>query len=403
MKLRSNPLRVALTIAALSFTAGAVLAADHAEAPLVAADQASDVADLYAFVDPNNNANVVLAFDVHGFIVPGENHHFGGFDSSVLYRFKIENSGDAVADMALSVRFDEQTSRSVPQTARVTLGPVTGETTARFDAVTTVASATAAAAPASVVTTDSASGISFFAGLTEDPFFFDIPGFNRFAAAVLGGSRDESLLNRGRDTFAGYNVQMIAVSVPASMLLGNAGSVIGVSAITLRKADVHYSANNDPRVSGKFRRIDRVGVPGINTFLIPFSRKNAYNRATPTDDADGLFAADIVGTLVALGTDQAHIDILADVAVTHGDYLRLNTATANTGPQGGTNDGAGFPNGRRPADDVVDTFIFLLTNEVRTTGDHVDANDVPFRDVFPFFAASRQPLEAEILDDNTRN
>ena len=63
----------------------------------------------------------------------------------------------------------------------------------------------------------------------------------------------------------------------------------------------------------------------------------------------------------------------------------------------------GYPNGRRPADDVIDTILFLVTNEALTTGDHVNANDVPFRDAFPFFAAPQQPFPPGTVDDNTRN
>ena len=146
-----------------------------------------------------------------------------------------------------------------------------------------------------------------------------------------------------------------------------------------------------------------MGVPAINTALIPFARKNEYNRATTQDDAAGKFAGDIVGTLTALGTDATHIGILASVAVSKGDMLRLDTAKANSGPQGGTNSGAGFPNGRRPADDVIDTILFLVTNEGLATGDHVNANDVLFRNSFPFFAPTHQPLDSGVIDDNTRN
>jgi len=53
--------------------------------------------------------------------------------------------------------------------------------------------------------------------------------------------------------------------------------------------------------------------------------------------------------------------------------------------------------------DVIDTILFLVTNEGLTTGDHVNGNDVPFRDTFPFFAASHQPLDSGVIDDNTRN
>ncbi len=388
------------TLAVAGFLAWA---ADHLEAPLVESDQAADIADVYAFLDPNDNSRVILAFDVHGFIVPGENGNLSGFDHDVLYQFNIENTGDAAPDKFIYVTFDEQTSRSQPQTAHITIAEKKKAGGIVFTAPTTVSSATSPTSPTPVVTTDAATGISFFAGVTDDPFFFDIPAFNRFVGSVLGGAPNLNLLSRGRDTFAGYNIQMIALSVPASLLKGSAGNVIGVSATTLRGRNTHRSPEGDPFDSGDFVAIDRMGVPAVNTALIPFSRKNEYNRATTQDDAAGKFAGSIVGTLTALGTDATHIGILANVAVTKGDMLRLDTSLANSGAQGGNNAGAGFPNGRRPTDDVIDTILFLVTNGGLTTGDHVNANDVLFRDVFPFFAASHQPLDSGVIDDNTRN
>jgi uncharacterized protein DUF4331 len=378
-------------------------AADHAEAPLVEADQAADIADVYAFLDPSDNTRAILAFDVHGFIVPGENANLGAFDPDVLFRFEIENTGDAVPDRAILVRFSKQTSRSQPQTATVTMTGARGSLAVSFTAPTTVSSSTLPAANAPVVTTDPVSGISFFAGLRDDPFFFDIPAFNRFVGSVLGGSADPSLLSRGRDTFAGYNINMIALSVPVSLLKGSAGDVIGVGAATLRHRNTHLSQKGDPVDAGDFVQIDRMGVPAINTALIPFARKDEYNRARAGDDANGKFATDIVGALTALGTNSTNIGILADVAVTHGDLLRLDTSVANSGPQGGTSAGAGFPNGRRPTDDVIDTILFLVTNGALTTGDNVSANDSIFGDAFPFFAQPHQPLATGTVDDNTRN
>jgi hypothetical protein len=388
------PFIAASTLAIAAYLAWA---ADHAEAPLVESDQAADIADVYTFLDPNDNSKVILAFDVHGFIVPSENGNLGGFDHDVLFRFNIENTGDAAPDKFIYVNFDAQTSRSTPQTAHITFG---GNS---FTAPTTVSSSTAANPPTPVVTTDVATGISFFAGLTDDPFFFDIPAFNRFVSSVLAGTPNVTLLSRGRDSFAGYNIQMIALSVPLTMLKGPAGNIIGVSATTLRGRNTHRSDTADPFDAGNFVPIDRMGVPAVNTALIPFARKNEYNRATTEDDAAGKFAGDIVATLHALGTDDAHVSILASVAVTKGDMLRLDTSLPNSGAQGGMNAGAGFPNGRRPTDDVIDTILFLVTNGAVTTGDHVNANDVPFRDSFPFFAAPHQPLDTGTIDDGTRN
>jgi hypothetical protein len=403
MREKLNRLGVAAAIASLTLASSGTFAADHAEAPLVESDQAADIADVYAFLDPNDNAKVILAFDVHGFIVPGENANLGHFDQNVLFRFNIENTGDAAPDKFIFVTFDEQSSRTQPQIATITIPGKKKKDTISFTATTTVSSSTASTPLPPVITADPASGISFFAGLTDDPFFFDVPGFNRFVASVLGGSPDVTQLNRGRDTFAGYNVQMIALSVPVNLLKGPAGNVIGVSATTLRQRNLHFSSNRDPMASGNFVSIDRMGVPGVNTVFIPFARKDEYNRATTEDDAAGKFAGDIVATLTSLGTNATNIGILANVAVLHGDMLRLDTSVSNSGAQGGLNPGAGFPNGRRPADDVIDTILFLVTNGGVTAGDHVDANDVPFRNDFPFFAAPNQPFPTGTIDDNTRN
>jgi hypothetical protein len=89
--------------------------------------------------------------------------------------------------------------------------------------------------------------------------------------------------------------------------------------------------------------------------------------------------------------------------VTNGDLLRLNLNTANNGPGGGDNPGAGFPNGRRLGDDVVDTLLNIITNGTITTGDNVNGNEVPLQNGFPFLALPHQPFPPGTEDDQTRN
>ena len=191
----------------------------------------------------------------------------------------------------------------------------------------------------------------------------------------------------------------IALSIPLSFL--QSPSSIGVSAAIRRNEETRVR-NDEFDTSGKFRQVERMGNPAVNVALIPFARKDEYNFATPEDDADGQFANDIVATLTALGTNATNIGILASVAVTNGDYLRLNTQTANVGPMGGNNAGAGFPNGRRLADDTIDTILFFVANQ-NTLGDNVNASDVPPGNTFPFLALSQQPRDPGVIDDNTRN
>ena len=100
-----------ITAGTLTLAACIAWAADHAEAPLVESDQAADIADVYTFLDPNDNSKVVLAFDVHGFIVPGENGNLGGFDHDVQFRFNIENTGDPVVTQRLARHKDGRTTQ----------------------------------------------------------------------------------------------------------------------------------------------------------------------------------------------------------------------------------------------------------------------------------------------------
>ena len=501
-----------------------VRAADHADSPSSANNSSADLADAYFFLDPNDNTRVVMMTTSRGFIVPGEAANMAIFDPELTYQFNLEETGDATPDATITVKFSPRTSARSGQIATVRMAR--GSTTVfEFSAPATVPTLNATA-PTPVVTTDAASGASFFAGEADDPFFFDIPAFSRFVGSVLAGAPNFTFLERARDTFAGYNVVAISMSFPKA-LLRSANNVTGMDVRTFRNdrfpvtllgnvstrgqvgtgensliGGIIVSGNNvkrvairgigpslgargvnqplaDPTVtvfdrqgaaiamnddwgtagqgaeltavglaptnakeaalittlapgnytavvtgvggtsgvalveaydletgavaaSGNLRQIDREGNPAVNVVLIPFGRKDEYNAATTQDDAAGRFAGDIVATLQSLGTDQAHINILAGVAVATGDYLHLNLNTANTGTGGGNNSGAGFPNGRRLQDDVVDTLLFLVTNEALTTGDRVGANDVPFTNTFPFLGLSQQPRDTGV-DDNTRN
>ncbi len=480
---------------------------------------------MYLFLDPTDNSKVVLIMTTRGFIVPSEAGNFGIFDPAVVYRFMLETTGDPIPDGMINVTFSPKVS-SAPQTATVQM--TKGSSTVfSFTAPTTVASATSATSPTQTITTDATSGVKFFAGEVDDPFFFDIPAFNRFTASVLAGTPNPGVFSRARDSFAGYNTMSIALSVPKA-LFGAANNALGLYGTTLR-ASRHYDATlinvatrgrvdtganvliggfvvagnqpkrvivrglgpslaargvtgtlADPTLAifdgnstmigtnnnwqdtqgaeitatpfaptdvreaaiimtlapgaytailsgaggstgiglvevydlntstpgaidyGTLQVVDRAGVPAVNVALVPFARKDEYNLGTPQDDAAGKFAGSIVATLTALGTNSTNINILASIAVTNGDYLRLNLTTANTGSGGGTTSGAGFPNGRRLGDDVIDTLLFFIANQ-NTLGDNVNGNDVPFQDVFPFLARSQQPRDNGVLDDNTRN
>ncbi|MFN2622085.1 MAG: DUF4331 family protein [Chthoniobacterales bacterium] len=500
-----------LVVSAVSFSLGDLRAADHRDGPRMSVDPIADIGDLYFFLDPNDNTRAILTMTIGGFIVPSEAVNQAIFDPSVRYQFQIEGTGDAVFDAFINVTFSPRINTSSAQNATVQMFQGTNKI---FDFVAPATNPTLdAGAPAQVVTTDSASGVKFFAGEVDDPFFFDIPAFSRWVASIQAGSKNNTLLTRGRDSFAGYNTMAISLSIPVG-LVPKANNKVGLSAATFRQPTVlanlaaratieggdkvliagqtvsgnavkrviiralgpslgsfglaglsdptlklvdgqgQILASNDnwqdsqqaaeisslglaPRdpkesviiaalqaaaytaivdgVNGakgiatlevydleNVPQVDRMGVPGVNVALVPFTRKDEYNTSNPKDDAAGRFANSIVATLQALGTDNTSTNILAGIAVTNGDILRLNLTTANTGTGGGTNAAAAFPNGRRYGDDVIDTLLFLINNRAALS-DNVNSNEVALQDGFPFLAFPHQPANSGVLDDGTRN
>src|SRR5215813_3263515 len=150
-------------IALMALPARHMKGADHAEATGVAGDPGADIADVFAFLDPNDNSKVVLALDVEGFVVPSELLNLSFFSPDVTYRFEIENTGDAAPDASIDVTFSPQTSRGTPQTATVRFfdrdkkHPVW-----EVNAPTTLQTLNGTPNPF-VVTTDPKTGVSFFA------------------------------------------------------------------------------------------------------------------------------------------------------------------------------------------------------------------------------------------------
>ena len=427
----------------------ALRAADHGDAPTVAHDPAADLADIYFFIDPANSANAVIIVTFHGFIVPGEAVNFGIYDPAIRYRIEIENTGDAKPDAFIDVNFNQRTANPGPAGKEILQVPKAQTATIKFSKLglfnggkffAPVLNPTLAGTPNTPVgvtpldkmghtpvdKNGAAVDIKFFAGEVDDPFFFDIPGFARFVADVRNGvATAGNQLNRGRDSFGGYNVLSIAISVPAALLKGSAGNVVGVSAASQRRA-IETPTNKGEILSlGEYQNVDREGIPAVNVALVPFNRKNEYNASSPKKDAALKFGGDILKTLAALGTTGAGVFpptgnalVLANTAVLKGDILRLDTSKPNAGTGGGA--GAnGFPNGRRLKDDVIDILLSLIANGDPATviggtynlGDKVNSSisQFPLQDTFPFLAPAQQPVPSvdpgnpTATDDKTQN
>ena len=187
-------------------------------------------------------------------------------------------------------------------------------------------------------------GGKVFAGVRDDPFFFDLIGFKR----GLSFSSTTS-----RNFFDGLNTMSIVLEVPTSSF---SATSIGVWART---------------VKGQ-RQIDRMGRPAINTALIPGAKKDQFNSASPDRDVAD-FKADVVASLLALVPARTNADALANILLP--DILTYDTTNS-----------AGFLNGRKLSDDVIDAELALLSENAITT-DFV-ANDSTFLTAFPYLGVA---------------
>ncbi|MBI2965390.1 MAG: DUF4331 family protein, partial [Chloroflexi bacterium] len=208
-------------------------------------------------------------------------------------------------------------------------------------------------------------GMRVFAGLRDDPFFFDLNAFNAGAKFCQGAG------GTGSDFFLGLNSSAIVLSVPTSAL---GASQLGVWAQTMTQDS-----------NGVWVRVDRMGRPAINTAFIPdnpfearASLEDDFNVTHPRAD-QAKWRAELVDSLTLLhslndATDNKADDAqkvagLADVLLPDVLTVDLSKATA-------------FLNGRNLADDVMDAELGLITEGAVTT-DCV-ANDSTFSINFPF-------------------
>ncbi len=195
-----------------------ITASDHKDSMLLAGDPAADIADLYTFRSPTNPANVVLVMTVSGFIPPSE-ASTTFFDPNVLYQWKIDNDGDAVEDLVIQAFVTGTGGHQVmhfrgpakPSELGSTAGVIEGPETATVAVSNT---------PTPIVATRN--GMTVFAGVRDDPFFFDLVQFKKIIAGEASAFR-----NPGVDTFAGTNVLAIVVELPSSLLGGTKLSVWG--------------------------------------------------------------------------------------------------------------------------------------------------------------------------------
>ena len=197
---------VAGTLALTGSWLGSATAADHSDPPnRVGANlDAADIADLYAW---HGGGNLTLALTFGGPAMPAADQA-GMYDADVIYGIHLDTDGDNVANTDIWVRFAQNDLGDWG--LQVTNLP--GETDPLVGAVETeLAGANARA----------------WAGLRDDPFFFDLQGFGD---TLQSGSL---MFDATRDTFAGQNVTSVVIEVPLADALGG-GSNLSIWATSAR-------------------------------------------------------------------------------------------------------------------------------------------------------------------------
>lgn len=455
-----------------------IQAASHREAPLIAMDPEADITDFFFFrsYEPNRGDMVDLIMNV----IPGEEPSAGpnyyNFDPNVLYTFNVDNNDNGLAgDVQFQFKFTNE-FRGVNQSLGLFLGyvalpPITAldgkgseglglrqkyTVTMIKNGQRTVLASGLIAVPSNVGPRtmpdypslakqgiyDIKSGnntIRVFAGQREDPFYIDLGGVfdtlhlrRALPALTTAEDANDKVNPFGVDELSGFNVNSIALEVPASLLTmdgkgpkSTSMPVLGAFASTSRQrvtvlSNMENLGINIPSLAkGKstdWVQIQRLANPLVNEAIIGTADKDRWNFQAPNQEKQFLDYYQNPRLAVALQTvfnvpaETANrgdlVNLLlkykpADTALS--ELLRLNLSVdpvpladqhrlgplAHDAAGTATPDMAAWPNGRRPVDDVTDVAIRVVggANYIKAmAGDGVNHDDATLPDSFPFLA-----------------
>ncbi len=359
-----------LGLATVAGTAAFVNASDHDDGETELKGRNLNLTDLYVFREGDQNPsaspdNLVFIMNTNPRSVARQQYYFS---NKSRYEFMVSRVADKDASPTgmpdMTLRFEFGAPGANNQQSYTLTMIENGKTIGTASGQTTAIGGTPLVSSASV----GGSAVKVFAGLREDPFFFDVEQFFRVRAGALGIGPAVGFRAPGQavDFAAGYNVNAIAVQVPIALLKGSS------SATTF---DVWQTISIG---SGKsFEQVERLARPAVNEGLVVTNDfLNTLNKVTPAFEAAALAgqqpaagaAGPIVGevkrTLMALGNDEARTNTLIGAFLP--DVMRIDT----TGPSGYGNalNAKGSPiRGRLLKDDVIDITLSVLTNGAITS------------------------------------
>jgi hypothetical protein len=186
---------MAFCVAAAGLLRPEAHAADHVDAPMATASTEADISDFYAWQDGDE---IVAAIAFAGLKTAGSE---GTYDDRTLYGVHLDTNADGVADKSIWIRFGMNDVgewgvklEDIPGGDEEVIGPV--------DTVL-----------------DAGLGLRAFAGVRDDPFFFDLDGFKEtLGTATLA-------FDGRRDSFLGTNVTMIVLEMSVDGAAGGSSQV----------------------------------------------------------------------------------------------------------------------------------------------------------------------------------
>jgi hypothetical protein len=455
--MKSNIYRnLSYATAAFVLTTSTALSSSHREAPLITETPKLDATDFYMFrsYEAGREGYVTIIANYIPLQDPYGGPNYFTMDPDGLYEIHIDNDADAVEDLTFQFKF---TTTNVPFQLPVGMGenqemvPVplinvgqitagdssnllreesynitlvegprrTGTSAHLYEAGT---SNTTFIKPVDNIGNKSLPDYAAYAN--QYIYNVDLPGTDIDARVFVGQKKDPFVVNLGEtfdlvnistgpvgnessnvDTLKDKNVTSIIIEIPIEFLITDESSPT-IGAWTTASMDE----------GGELTQVSRLGQPLVNEVVIGLPDKDLFNSSVPADD--GQFAKYVThptlpvllnllfdveapepprNDLVAVFlTGVADLNQNGSVA----EMLRLNTSIAPT-PKGSQNnlgvvggDLAGFPNGRRPGDDVVDIALravmgVLLDETAAPAGqlaftDGASVSDIDFPETFPY-------------------
>lgn len=404
MKLRLPLMIAALGLAlVLLLNPGGLVASDHDDGENDHKARALNLTDLYAFRENDQNpkagvpeGDLVFVMNTNPRSVARQQYYFSPNARYFFHVTRVANKNDAATgrkdaslwfkflepkgnQQAFKVIFDDGDGRTgVGQT--VSGGPI----------LTTPVNGPADRLPVINEIDIRGHKLRVYAGLREDPFFFDVEAYFRVRAGVLGIGPAAGFRKPGLDFAAGYNVNAVVVSVPLALLQGKSKATV---------FDVWETIE-----LGK--QVERLAQPAINEGLIVTNDfLNTLNAVGPDCEADALagrepcanaaapILAEALRTLRAVGNSQAQA--LAIALAFLPDVMRIDT-TQKSGYARAVNTSGRPITGRLLLDDVIDITLSVVasnlppafrTDNVSYNGPNLGGTrHKPLLPAFPFLA-----------------